>query len=185
MRRGCIWRYGEYLPLEKKELSQLKGVSQKLGDRTEPVLRMVFANWCNFGKYAKTTYGAYSIPAVPTLDFISKHTLAALNYWKENAVTKDYSVPVAKGLTGLKNLDPCVPVKCALTELQQPKNNKVQSTGVAAEGTKLLSLDTLIELRKQAKAQAKAKHDAMSKVANASAGVDHNISETNSFSSMM
>lgn len=177
--------YGEFLPLGKKELGQLKDFSQKLGDRTEPVLRMVFANWCSFGKYAKATYGAYSIPNVPTLDFISKHTQAALNYWKENAVTKDYSVPVAKGLTGPKNLDPCVPVKCVPTELQQPKNNKVQSTGVAADGTKLLSLDTLCELRKQAKAQAKAKYDAMSKVPNASAGVNHNISETNSFSAMV
>lgn len=122
---------------------------------------------------------------LPTLIFICKYAAAALNYWKENAVTKDYSVPVAKGLTGPKNLDPCVPVKCVPTELQQPKNNKVQSTGVAEEGTKLLSLDTLRELRKQAKAQAKAKHDAMSKVANASAVVDHNISEANSFSAMM
>lgn len=177
--------YGEYLPLGKKELGQLMQISQKLEGRTEPVLRMVFANWCSFGKYAKTTYGAYSIPAVPTLDFISKHIQAALNYWKENAVTKDYSVSVTKSLTEPKNLDPCVPVKCVPTELQQPKNNKVQSTGVAEDEKKIMSLQQLIELSEQIKAKKIAKLAAMSKVANASAGVDHNISETNSFSSMM
>lgn len=75
-------KYGEYLPLKAKELAQLNRLFKDLGPRSEPVLRLLFLRWDRFSKQAKISHGAYSIPALPTIDFIVRYSQAALHFWK-------------------------------------------------------------------------------------------------------
>lgn len=86
-------KYGEYLPPDKKELAQLRQISQTLGVRAEPVLKQIFEDWISFTKSAHEKFGAYSIPQLPSIGFILKYQQAALHFWKASSSPKTVGTP--------------------------------------------------------------------------------------------
>jgi len=110
--------YGEYLPLGSRELGQLNQLFQKIGPRTESILRLLFLKWNGFAKHAKSNHGAFSIPTLPTIDFIVRNSQAALHYWILKCQEDDFVLPI----NPTSAVSQALPEKPLLVGASQPAN---------------------------------------------------------------
>lgn len=113
-------QYGEYLPLKAKELAQLNRLFKDLWPRSESILKLLFMQWNRFSKHAKNSHGAYSIPVLPTIDFIVRYSQAALHYWQLDCQSNDFDAPCE---SSSEVCPPSPEVKPPVGEAVQPTSN--------------------------------------------------------------
>ena len=88
--------YGDYVPPPTtKELAQFKAfVSACPKDTAFVILRVCLMNWPDFSNDAKLNYSAFPVPTRPTLGFLLKYKMAAINFALANLKPKPAPVPV-------------------------------------------------------------------------------------------
>lgn len=111
-------------PFNTTQSSQMKQIwvlwsgKGKNPEEAVTVLRTVISSWGRFVSYVKENAGIYSTPAVPSLAFLTKHKILAMNFFLSANRPKDSSVG--------KNAVVCTspPGKITIVKIGKPNDQK-------------------------------------------------------------